>query len=77
MLPPNSLDAALRQWRSQQATQENRPLRSIITDRAIHQLIDSMPANDVELGSIHGLDSIKLEQYGPHLLKLIKPYRNG
>ena len=77
MLPQTTLESALRHWRSQQATQENKPLGYVLNERSIRQLIDTMPASKAELGLVHGLGPYKLQQYGPHLLGLIQQYRNG
>jgi ATP-dependent DNA helicase RecQ len=61
----------LKQWRSDQARQENLPAYCIISNQAIEDLTYRKPKNKAELIEVRGIGEMKVQKYGAALLDLI------
>ncbi|HLI75559.1 MAG TPA: HRDC domain-containing protein, partial [Acidobacteriaceae bacterium] len=64
------IETNLRHWRSEQAAASGLPSFFVLSDTALRHLVLAQPSTSAELTGIPGLDSGKIERYGPALLQL-------
>ena len=68
---------ALKEWRSQEASEAKVPAYVVMYDRTLAELANSLPERISELDGIHGLGPVKIEKYGQALLDVIRRSRNA
>ena len=67
---------ALKEWRSQEASEAKVPAYVVMYDRTLAELANALPERTSELDSIYGLGPVKIEKYGQALLDVIHSSRN-
>ena len=64
------LDARLREWRREQATQSGLPTFFILSETALRKVVAAKPKTLEELGSVAEIGADKLARYGPAVVAL-------
>lgn len=67
----DSLYERLRKWRSAKAAEKGLPAYTVLSDKALRGLTESMPHTRAELLRVHGIGPSKADAYGKELLALI------
>ena len=62
----------LKEWRRQQAAEQNLPAFCVFTDATLVAVAESRPRNTVELIKVQGLGKVKAEKYGEQVLAIIE-----
>ncbi len=68
--------AALRGWRRRRARAANVPAYVVCTDRTLHDLARRRPSTPRELLAVTGIGPVKVERFGPELLRLLREQGN-
>lgn len=66
---------ALRQWRSQTATERGVDPDIVFSNDILLQIVDKKPQTVEELQTIPAIRPWKAEHYGPAILRIVAPYR--
>ncbi len=69
-----ALFATLRAWRGERASEAGNPAYTILTTRALLGVADTLPRDNRELKSIHGIGKVTVERYGADILRLVTEY---
>ncbi|MDR2348860.1 MAG: ATP-dependent DNA helicase UvrD2, partial [Bifidobacteriaceae bacterium] len=67
----SALFEELKQWRLEQARQAGLPAFAVMTDLTLRALASRRPGAAKDLAAIPGLGPVKVERYGPDLLRLV------
>ena len=62
---------ALRQWRSQVATQTDKPAYTVLVDATLSGIAELKPRTIADLARIRGIGPAKIDRYGPSLLSIV------
>ena len=62
----------LKEWRRQQAAEQNLPAFCVFTDATLVAVAESRPRNATELIKVQGLGKVKAEKYGEQVLAIIE-----
>lgn len=65
---------ALRQWRLEESRDLERPAYTILTDASLRDIAEAKPRTLRQLGALRGVGSVKLEQWGTPILRLVRGY---
>ncbi len=68
------LYSIIKQWRDRLALERDLPVYMILPQQAIKEICRELPGNLPALALIKGLGKKKIEQYGIHLIELVKEY---
>jgi len=63
--------AALRQWRTQQAREQQVPPYVIATDAVLRAIEEARPTDLTQLRAVRGVSEAKARQYGEHILRVV------
>lgn len=66
--------AALKEWRTKRAKQDELPSYMIAHDSALESLAAAKPQSEAELLGVKGYGPKKIEQYGKELIKIVKEH---
>jgi superfamily II DNA helicase RecQ len=72
MVANGPLAEMLRAWRSRRA--DGKPAYTVINDRTLAAIAESLPATTDELSRIDGIGPTRLERYGDELLALVREH---
>ena len=61
----------LKEWRRQQAAEQNQPAFCVFTDATLVAIAEARPRNDHDLILVQGLGKVKVEKYGEQVLAII------
>ena len=61
----------LKQWRKQEATEQDLPAYCVFTDATLIAIAEARPASSRDLIKVHGLGQTKLDRYGEHVLAIV------
>ena len=64
--------AMLREWRRQEAADQQLPAYCVFTDATLIAIAEARPRSIGELIKVQGLGPIKADRYGDHLLAIIE-----
>lgn len=67
---------SLRQWRLDQAKEQNVPAYVILQQKALIQVAVNLPENEKELGKLKGIGKATLKKYGREILDRVADYRS-
>jgi ATP-dependent DNA helicase RecQ len=67
-----ALDAKLRDWRKQQATQTGLPSFFIFSDTVLRNIVVAEPRSLNDLRTVRGIDTEKLERFGAAVVELCR-----
>lgn len=70
------LYARIRRWRNETASQKGLPVYTILQQKALIGLSNTLPATQKEMLSIPGIGKKVLENYGEELMEMIEEFRN-
>lgn len=65
----------LRQWRNQEAAELNLPVYTVLQQKALIGIANTIPTTKKELLSIHGIGKRVIEKYGVKILEIVDNYR--
>jgi len=63
--------AMLREWRRQEAADQQLPAYCVFTDATLIAIAEARPRSSGELIKVQGLGPTKADKYGEHLLAII------
>lgn len=72
-----ALYASIKRWRYELATEKDLPVYTILQQKALIGITNTLPANNRELLSIPGIGKKIVELYGMKLLELVETYRQS
>ncbi len=65
---------ALREWRTQQATEQKVPAYCIFSQKSLYDLVAAAPKTLAALSNVHGIGTRKLSRYGEAILDIIRQH---
>jgi DNA helicase-2/ATP-dependent DNA helicase PcrA len=68
--------AMLREWRRQEAADQQLPAYCVFTDATLIAIAETRPRSIGELIKVQGLGPTKADRYGEHLLAIIEAEAN-
>lgn len=71
------LYATLKKWRYELATEKDLPPYTILQQKALIGVVNTLPTNNRELLTIPGIGKKVIESYGDSLLKIVEEYKRG
>lgn len=69
-----ALYAKLVAWRLEIAEETGIDPFQVLTQKSLQQIVKDLPVNRAQLKSIHGIGKVRLQLYGPSILKIVVQY---
>ena len=69
-----ALFEALRAWRAKVAKERSRPAYTVFADTTLRSIAVVKPGTLPQLSLIHGVGAVKLQEYGPAVLKVLREH---
>jgi hypothetical protein len=69
-----SLFITLKNWRNNLANETNVPVYIILPQKALIELVNTLPSSSAELESIKGIGKMKVQRYGKEILEMVDDY---